>query len=313
MEITFAPGLMERDTFGEEEETEETTLEAYKRKMKEKKRIRKEIREEKFGKTKDPKEEKKKGSVSKGEDDFFGKVDEDDSDDETPTILPPSSSKSTKSSSKSKSDPSSTADANKEAALLDLLTLPTPNALAIDDSKHFSMTDIIKDEKNSLGGKKKRKRGPHGGKLKEAKERDVELGDQGFEIDVKDERFSKKLNEDHRFAIDPSNPQYVDRVSSLLLFSRRVSFSPPPPPLRVWLRVFRLVTDSFSFPLLSFPRFTASRRPSRCRNSSRNDLVCARSKVGRELERRRTRRRSLPRTLVEEEQQRWIFRILSRV
>jgi len=205
MEITFAPGLMERDTFGEEEETEETTLEVYKRKMKEKKRIRKEIREEKFGKTKDPKEEKKKGSVSKGEDDFFGKVDEQDSDDETPTILPPSSKSSKSPKSKSKSEPSAS-DA-KEAALLDLLTLPTPNALAIDDSKHFSMTDIIKDEKNSLGGQKKRKRGPHGGKLKEAKERDVELGDQGFEIDVKDERFSKKLNEDHRFAIDPSNPQ----------------------------------------------------------------------------------------------------------
>lgn len=204
MEITFAPGLMERDTFGEEEETEETTLEAYKRKMKEKKRIRKEIREEKFGKTKDPKEEKKKGSVSKGEDDFFGKVDEQDSDDETPTVLPPSSKSSKSSKSKSTKEPS--ADDKKEAALLDLLTLPTPNALAIDDSKHFSMTDIIKDEKNA-GGKKKRKRGPHGGKLKEEKERDVELGDQGFEIDVKDERFSKKLNEDHRFAIDPSNPQ----------------------------------------------------------------------------------------------------------
>lgn len=200
MEITFAPGLAERDTFGEEEETEETTLEAYKRKMKEKKRIRKEIREEKFGKPKDPKEEKKKGSVAKGEDDFFGRADEEDSDDEKETPNIPASKSSSK-KDKKKAAPTD----DKEAALLDLLTLPTPNALAIDDSKHFSMTDIIKDEKNA--GKKKRKRGPHGGKLKAEKEKDVELGDQGFEIDVKDERFSKKLNEDHRFAIDPSNPQ----------------------------------------------------------------------------------------------------------
>lgn len=216
MEITFAPALAHKDTFGQEEDREETTLEAYKRKMREKKKAKKESRAaatEADGEdgTAAASKSKQKKDVAGG-DDFFG--DSSDSDDEAPP--PPSSKGSKKDKGASRTADDSAAAADKNQALLDLVALPTPAvpgaAVAVDDSKHFSMADILKDEKNA--GKKKRKRAPHGGKLKE-KEKDVELGDRGFEINVKDERFSKKLNEDHRFAIDPSNPQYVFSFSWL--------------------------------------------------------------------------------------------------
>jgi hypothetical protein len=62
------------------------------------------------------------------------------------------------------------------------------------------MQDIIKAEKDA--GKKKRKRN----KKSKGVEREVELGDEGFDINVKDDRF-KALHEEPAFAIDPSNPQ----------------------------------------------------------------------------------------------------------
>lgn len=192
MEITFAPGLSEKTSA--EIDPNETSLEAYKRKMRDRRKAEKEKREKaravKNGEVEEEKEE---------QDEFFGGSSGEEEEEEV--VKKPAKGGKTKSKKDDQPDTTS--------AHLDLLTLPTPstNPLAIDDSKHFSMTDIIKEEKNA--GAKKRKRAPHKKtKTAEMREKDKELGDAGFEIDTKDERF-QKLNVDHRFAIDPSHPQYV--------------------------------------------------------------------------------------------------------
>lgn len=215
MEITFTPGLTEGGAAaggGDDDDENITTLEAYKRKMREKRRVKKEEREKRLaedgpssgdeaGKPK-KKDTKKTGKVAK--DDFFAAADSsgDELDANVVQVKP-------KKGGKGKQAPTE-AEA-KETAMLDLLTLPSSTttaaeeALGIDQTKHFSMNDIIKEEK---GAGKKRRRAPHGKKAGADREKEVELGDKNFEIDVTDERFSKKLLDDHRFAIDPSNPHF---------------------------------------------------------------------------------------------------------
>jgi hypothetical protein len=290
MEITFAPGLSEkRGNEVMEEASEENTLDAYKRKMREKRKARKEERDAKFageaaekeaGKSnrKDDGKGKKAAASPAGGDDFFGE-ESDDSGDVPPPSTNAKASKSKSSSSKPApstsaitTSTSSTDPSAKEAAFLDLLTLPTPGAIGkVDDSKHFSMTDIMKDEK--AAGHKKRKRAPHS--KKKGGEKDVELGDREFEIDVSDPRFSKKLNEDHRFAIDPSNPQYV----SFLFLSAPSDFCSFPVcvGLRSFVPALLMPSPSFGFFLSHFP--SVSRRPNRCPSFCPNALVCVRSKV----------------------------------
>jgi hypothetical protein len=215
MEITFTPGLTEKGAAGEDDEDDEniTTLEAYKKKMREKRRVKKEEREKRLadgGEASSGDEEataakpkKKTGKIAK--DAFFAA--EDSSGDELDANVVQVKAKGGKKAGGAKS-----ADGDKEAALLDLLTLPSTTttaaeeAMGIDQTKHFSMNDIIKEEK--AAGNKKRRRAPHGKKAGADREKEVELGDKNFEIDVKDERFSKKLVDDHRFAIDPSNPHF---------------------------------------------------------------------------------------------------------
>ncbi|CDZ98668.1 Uncharacterized conserved protein [Phaffia rhodozyma] len=212
MEITFAPGLSERTSA--EIDPNETSLEAYKRKMRDRRKAEKEKREKaRAEKNGGSKEDEDKES----EDEFFGGS----SDEEE---APKKASKGDKKNGKKPSTRSTEDDQPTEttAAHLDLLTLPTPstNPLAIDDSKHFSMTDIIKEEKNAGAGKK-RKRAPHKKtKTAEMREKDKELGDTGFEINVKDERFNK-LNVDHRFAIDPSHPQFKKTKAMSKLLEER--------------------------------------------------------------------------------------------
>lgn len=214
MQITFTPGLTEKGAAEEDDEDEDniTTLEAYKRKMREKRRIKKEEREKRLADggaaSSDDEDKPKKGAKKTGKagkDDFFaaGSSSEDELD---ANIVQVKSKKN-----KNGKAPQTEAEA-KEAALLDLLTLPSSTttaaekALGIDQTKHFSMADIIKDEKSA--GKQKRRRLPHGKKGGADREKEVELGDKNFEIDTGDSRFSKKLLDDHRFAIDPSNPQF---------------------------------------------------------------------------------------------------------
>ena len=76
--------------------------------------------------------------------------------------------------------------------------------------KHFDMKAVLRAEKKK-GKKKKGKKGKNG-----ADDGDNEL-QEDFSIDVKDDRF-KAVLEDHTFAIDPSNPQYVPAPVSYVTF-----------------------------------------------------------------------------------------------
>lgn len=173
MEITFKAGLTSATQAVDDENL--TTLEKYQRRMKEKKERKKEKKELKAGSR----------AIAKGEevpeadekDDFFGGEDEEED-------LPPAK-------------PVKAAPAKNPTA--PVAKLPETVEIA-SDAKHFSMQDIVKAEKTA--GKRKRTRK---GK-KDEREKDVELGDSGFDINVKDDRF-KAIFEEPAFAIDPSNPQ----------------------------------------------------------------------------------------------------------
>ena len=71
--------------------------------------------------------------------------------------------------------------------------------LLAPDNADAALAALEEDEK-PRGKKKKGKKGKKG--------KAEEDGGDGFQIDAGDERF-KALHEDHRFSIDPSNPQYV--------------------------------------------------------------------------------------------------------
>jgi hypothetical protein len=211
MEITFRPALSgsKAVTGGDEENL--TTLEKYQMRMKEKKARKKEKRELRAAGKADSEdgvsdaEKEKSGKKSGKDDDFFGgssdeeedeaMVDEDDEEEEELIEKPKTSTKTPK----SKSDkPKPKAVDTKQDLPKDL-----PEDLQTT-TDHFSMKDILKAEKEK--GKKKRRRNKKGGKHEA--EREVELGPDGWKLDVKDDRF-KVLHEEPEFAIDPSNPAYV--------------------------------------------------------------------------------------------------------
>ena len=172
MEITFRPGLSSGSALGKDDENL-TTLEKYQMRMKEKKARKKEKAELKRA-DKDDAPAKKADK-----DDFFGDSDdESDAGVDVPDTLP-----------EDEREPEDD-DADVQHVLGDAKGV-----------EHFSMKDVLKAEKE--GGKKKRSRNK---KKKHAHEREVELGKEGWKIDVKDERF-KALHEEPEFAIDPSNPQ----------------------------------------------------------------------------------------------------------
>lgn len=77
------------------------------------------------------------------------------------------------------------------------------NAPVNDESRHFDIRDVLKQEK--IDGKK-RKKGKRGSKVLEM---EVDAQTQpGFSIDVEDERFSRGLVGSHEFFIDPTNPKF---------------------------------------------------------------------------------------------------------
>jgi hypothetical protein len=214
MEITFRPALSaggSKAVTGDEENM--TTLEKYQMRMKEKKARKKEKRElraagkatsDAESESEDGAEDKSakvKGKPSKSAkgDDFFGDS-SDDEDEAEFAFAPKEQSKSSK-DTKSKSSKAPAQD-NKSDLPADL-----PSELQTT-TDHFSMKDILKAEKEK--GKKKRRRNKKG---KHEDEREVELGPEGWKLDVKDDRF-KVLHEEPEFAIDPSNPAYVLSLSS---------------------------------------------------------------------------------------------------
>ena len=201
LEISFLPGLsaVAASTFGAKEGKkgaggeEETTLERYQRKEREKKRAQKTAREaaRAEGSLGDS---KAKGKARKEEDAFFAV--EDGDDDKLDVTLKEKEGKKGKGKERL---PTTTerGEVATEAELALLLDTPT-------GAKHFDMGHIIKTERRAekgdrgKKGKKRRQGMIQGGK-------DVE---DDFELDAHDPRF-KVLHEDHNFAIDPSNPQYV--------------------------------------------------------------------------------------------------------
>lgn len=188
MEITFTPGLSETKTVNEEEET---TIQRYKRKQAEKNAKRKAERGQAS------RGESSEGKTKTG-DDFFG----DDSAEEE------QEEKRTKSKAKDKKRRKDTTEAEEvRASTAEELALVAASSNHAD-LEHFDLRAVIKAEK---GVKHKRK-----GKKKKGGDEAADERQEKFEINVNDDRF-KALHEDHQFAIDPSNPQYVFCSLTLLI------------------------------------------------------------------------------------------------
>lgn len=172
LEITFRPGLSVAK--GNDDEENMTSLERYQLRMKEKKQKKKEKMELKAAARERGDEEN-----TDGQDEFFGSDSSEEEEEQQP-----------KPKSKPRSLEPTLADEDDLAAVVG----------TNEPDSNFSMKDIIKAEKEA--GKKRRRRKSKKGE----QERDVELGPNDWEIDVKDDRF-KALHEEPEFAIDPSNPQ----------------------------------------------------------------------------------------------------------
>ncbi|KAA1471548.1 hypothetical protein DENSPDRAFT_837564 [Dentipellis sp. KUC8613] len=198
MEVTFMPALS-----GAKNDGDETTLEAYQRKMKEKRQRRKEEAKEKGKKTEVKEKEK---SVEK--DEFFGESESEGSGSESLAVPVKKKGKKGEKEKKRKSQREE-APARVEATQDELSLL-----LGADEPgkepKHFNMKAVLKAEKGKKKGKK--------GKRAEA-EGENEL-QEDFTINVKDERF-KALHEDYNFAIDPSNPHFKKTKSMAALLEER--------------------------------------------------------------------------------------------
>jgi hypothetical protein len=171
MEITFKSALTTSSKALDDDDNL-TTLERYQRRMKEKKERKKEKKELKAGSRAAVAPEVETAVPKADRDDFFGESDEED------TLA-------------------ATVTATKTA------TPPPPEASEVpDETRHFSMQDILKAEKQE--GKKKKSR--HKKKSKYEDEKEPQLGDEDFAINVRDNRF-KAIHEEPEFAIDPSDPQ----------------------------------------------------------------------------------------------------------
>lgn len=181
MEITFTPALSKKSG-------EETTLEKYQRKVNEKRKKRKEELKEKYKESKDKDE--------KLDDEFFeAGGDEGDDGVSLDKVKVTSNSKKKKKGSTNE-EKQSQSGPRKDATADELALLVAPDN-PTEEPKHFSLKSVVKAEKQ-----KKRKKGKRG-KVEEDNE-----AQEDFVMNVKDERF-KALFEDHQFAIDPTNPQYV--------------------------------------------------------------------------------------------------------
>lgn len=187
MEITFKAGLS--GAIGNAADDEDlSTLQKYQRRMKEKKDRKKEKKELKIGSRAEKDEAEREGF----DDDFFSGAEDE------PVINPSKDDKAGKKGKKDKEPENKASTKVKPVATDDQLAALLPN---VDEAKHFSMQDIVRAEKDA--GKKKRKRS------KKNKEKEAELGDEAFKVDVRDDRF-KAIYDEPEFAIDPSNPRYVN-------------------------------------------------------------------------------------------------------
>lgn len=238
MEITFAPALTDKkklgDKFGPDDsdsgddddeaarKKDETAIETYKRKERERRERKKaERKAKKDGVVLAPvgEEGPEYGGVDNGaggfDDDFFaGKDDDemfaafdagDDLDEHGKKVKGAAIAGKSKDGEQklSKRERREAKEAEEEAdkvaqASLALM-LDSEDDDEVGGGKHFDMRSILKAEKNA--GKKKI------GKGKKGKNIEI-LQKDGFEIDVKDERF-KGVYEDSNYAIDPTNSRFV--------------------------------------------------------------------------------------------------------
>ncbi|PMD15472.1 hypothetical protein NA56DRAFT_608925 [Hyaloscypha hepaticicola] len=213
MEITFTAGLSSTSkgsVFENEPINEETTAEAYIRKEKERKARRKEkARAKREGRDPDELAEDEEPAEKEdlGFDDPFFATDE---------AVKEKASKSMRKEERLKKREAKAKEAAFKAsqrAELELLMVDnsteTPSHL-----EHFDISEIARAEKAKKKGKRGKNKIPEGGKRGGLQE--------GFEIDVSDERFSK-LFESHEFAIDPSNPKFkgTEAMKKLLEEGRR--------------------------------------------------------------------------------------------
>lgn len=151
-------------------EGDETTLERYQRKVREKRKKRKDDRVN-------------GGEVEKGKDEFF---------EASEGELGGGSDREERKQNRPRKEK---IDRN-EATAAELALLVAPDK-PTDEPKHFNIKSVIKSERS----KKRKGRGKKGMDVEEEAQ-------ESFVMNVKDERF-KALFEDHQFAVDPSNPQYV--------------------------------------------------------------------------------------------------------
>lgn len=201
MEITFKPALTEEDV--EEASGDETTLQAYKRKEKERKQRKRQDAPLANGKGK---EVQKVGF----DDDFF----EQPVDFESAFDAPPSDSEDIGSKREPAPFNKKLTKAEKQARKQAEAKQAAEMALLVDGEaeRHFDMAEIVRNEKEEAKGNSRSTR------RKKAKRAAANIQDGNtavptdtFEMDVNDERFNV-LAQDHRFAIDPSNPRYVYTV-----------------------------------------------------------------------------------------------------
>ncbi|KAI4863316.1 hypothetical protein F4820DRAFT_376608 [Hypoxylon rubiginosum] len=196
MQITFSAALMDEGKKKKKEpEAEETTLEKYMRKERERKARKK----EKVVAKRNGVSDQADGEQSAGEQEAQEDLGFDD-----PFFTTDQPIKKSKHAEK-KEERLKRREAKEAEAAQNAAQKAQLERLMADDSKeaaehldHFDMNEITRVEKQrSKKYKKKGKKGveDHGG-LQE-----------GFEIDVKDDRF-KAVFDSHEFAIDPSNPKY---------------------------------------------------------------------------------------------------------
>ncbi|KAJ2994222.1 hypothetical protein NUW58_g1617 [Xylaria curta] len=190
MQVTFTPALM-GDEKKKGPQAEETTVEKYIRKERERKARKKETAVS-----------KRNGGEAKGDDEVAEP--EEDLGFDDPFFMTDEPAKVSKSSERKEErrrrreekEATAAENAAQKAQLEKIMADDADNQAEHLD--HFNMEEIAKAEKKkSKKGKKKGKHQTedHGG-LQE-----------GFEMDVNDDRF-KAVFESHEFAIDPSNPKY---------------------------------------------------------------------------------------------------------
>ncbi|KAH7409731.1 pre-rRNA-processing protein-like protein ESF1 [Cadophora sp. MPI-SDFR-AT-0126] len=202
MEVTFTAGLSSKASTGvfeNEPPLEETTAERYIRLEKERKARRKEkARAKREGRDPDaePQPEQEPENADLGFDDPFFATDE---------AVKETSSKSIRKEERLKKREAKAAAAAASASQRAELELLMQEDNGTEEGganlDHFDIKEIARAEKlKKKKGKKHKKEEGEGGKRGGLQ--------QGFEMDVGDERFSK-LFQSHEFAIDPTNPKFV--------------------------------------------------------------------------------------------------------